>query len=61
MAASDVAWSPHNQTPKAMDRADMDRVREAFVASAEMAARCGFDMLELHAAHGYLYRPSSRR
>ncbi len=54
MAASDVAWSPHNQTPKAMDRADMDRVREAFVASAEMAARCGFDMLELHAAHGYL-------
>ncbi|ODT30507.1 MAG: salicylyl-CoA 5-hydroxylase, partial [Kaistia sp. SCN 65-12] len=53
-AASDVAWSPHNQTPKAMDRADMDRVREAFVASAEMAARCGFDMLELHAAHGYL-------
>ncbi len=54
MAASDVGWSPANQVPKAMDRADMARVREQFVASAEMAARCGFDMLEIHAAHGYL-------
>ena len=40
--------------PKPMDRADMDLVRDQFVASAEMAARCGFDMLEIHAAHGYL-------
>ncbi len=54
MAASDVPWSPRNQLPKAMTRADMDTVRDQFVASAEMAARCGFDMLEIHAAHGYL-------
>ena len=54
MAASDVPWSPRNQTPKPMTRADMDLVRDQFVASAEMAARCGFDMLEIHAAHGYL-------
>jgi anthraniloyl-CoA monooxygenase len=54
MAASDVAWSPRNQTPRPMSRADMDMVRDQFVASAEMAARCGFDMLEIHAAHGYL-------
>ena len=54
MAASDVPWSPRNQVPKAMTRADMDFVREQFAASAEMAARCGFDMLEIHAAHGYL-------
>jgi anthraniloyl-CoA monooxygenase len=54
LAASEVAWSPENQTPKAMDRADMDKVRDEFVASAQMAERCGFDMLELHFAHGYL-------
>jgi 2,4-dienoyl-CoA reductase (NADPH2) len=37
-----------------MDRADMARIKGQFVASTEMAARCGFDMLEIHAAHGYL-------
>ncbi|MEQ8295644.1 MAG: bifunctional salicylyl-CoA 5-hydroxylase/oxidoreductase [Nitratireductor sp.] len=54
LSASEVAWSPQNATPKAMDRADMDTVRDQFVAAAEMAERCGFDMLELHMAHGYL-------
>jgi anthraniloyl-CoA monooxygenase len=54
MSASAVPWSDRNQTPKAMTRADMDMVRDQFVASAEMADRCGFDMLEIHAAHGYL-------
>jgi len=54
MAASAVAWSPRNQIARAMTRADMDNVRDQFVAAAEMAARCGFDMLELHCAHGYL-------
>jgi anthraniloyl-CoA monooxygenase len=37
-----------------MDRADMDRVTAEFVRSAAMAERAGFDMLELHCAHGYL-------
>lgn len=54
LSVSDVAWSPRNATPKAMDRADMDRVRDAFVAGTRMAERCGFDMIELHMAHGYL-------
>jgi anthraniloyl-CoA monooxygenase len=54
IAASDVAWSPANQVPKPMSREDMDVVRQQFVAAAEMAERCGFDMLELHCAHGYL-------
>jgi anthraniloyl-CoA monooxygenase len=54
MAASDVPWSPANQVPRPMTRADMAQVLQEFGASAEMAARCGFDMLEIHAAHGYL-------
>lgn len=54
IAPSPVPWSAANQTPREMSRADMDAVRDQFVASAEMAERCGFDMLELHMAHGYL-------
>jgi anthraniloyl-CoA monooxygenase len=54
IAPSDVAWSPNNQRAHAMTREDMIKVRDQFVASAEMAARAGFDMLEIHCAHGYL-------
>jgi anthraniloyl-CoA monooxygenase len=54
MAASDVRWSPANQIPRAMTRADMDKVRDQFVAAVRMGIDCGFDMVELHAAHGYL-------
>jgi len=54
MAPSPVAWSERNQRARAMTRAEMDRVRNEFVAAAEMAARAGFDMLEIHCAHGYL-------
>ena len=54
LSASAIQWSPNNPAPKAMDRADMDRVRDQFVAAARMAERAGFDMIELHAAHGYL-------
>ncbi|GIS11607.1 MAG: NADH:flavin oxidoreductase [Alphaproteobacteria bacterium] len=54
LSASAIAWAPGNAMPEAMDRQDMDIVREQFVAATRMAARCGFDMVELHAAHGYL-------
>jgi anthraniloyl-CoA monooxygenase len=54
MSASAIAWSNRNQMPKAMDRKDMDLVLAQFCSSTEMAARAGFDMVELHAAHGYL-------
>ena len=37
-----------------MTRDDMDRVRDEFVRAAQMGERCGFDLLELHCAHGYL-------
>jgi len=54
MSASNVPWSPANQTPRPMTRADMDEVRDQFVAAVRMGIECGFDMVELHAAHGYL-------
>jgi anthraniloyl-CoA monooxygenase len=54
MAASDIPWSPVNQVPRPMARAEMDMVRDQFVAAVRMGLECGFDMIELHAAHGYL-------
>ena len=54
ISASALPWDSANQTPRAMTRADMTEVTAQFVASTQMAARAGFDMIELHAAHGYL-------
>ena len=54
MAASDVPWSPDNQVPRPMDRGDMDEVVAQFVAATRRGEEAGFDMVELHAAHGYL-------
>ena len=54
MAASDVPWSPANQVPRPMTRADMDQVVGQFVRAVKLGLEAGFDMVELHAAHGYL-------
>ncbi|HEY0412128.1 MAG TPA: bifunctional salicylyl-CoA 5-hydroxylase/oxidoreductase [Allosphingosinicella sp.] len=54
MAASDVPWSPRNQIPRPMTRSDMDVVVAQFVAAVRLGGEAGFDMVELHAAHGYL-------
>jgi anthraniloyl-CoA monooxygenase len=55
LAPSPLPYHPgESQVPKGMTRADMDRVRDQFVAAARMGVECGFDMLEIHMAHGYL-------
>lgn len=51
---SATPFGAHWPTPKAMDEADMARVRDGFVQSAERCLRAGFDIIELHMAHGYL-------
>lgn len=42
------------QVPHAMNQADMDEAKNAFVRAAKRADRLGIDLIELHAAHGYL-------
>jgi anthraniloyl-CoA monooxygenase len=54
VAPSPVPYSPANQTPRELTRADLAEIRSQFVAAARRAARAGFDLLELHNAHGYL-------
>jgi NADPH2 dehydrogenase len=41
-------------TPRMLDRAEMDKVRDAFVQATVRSERLGFDLIELHMAHGYL-------
>ncbi|WP_405110572.1 bifunctional salicylyl-CoA 5-hydroxylase/oxidoreductase [Phaeobacter sp. BS52] len=54
VSASAIAWSDGNPAPREITRAEMDAIKDEFVAAAQMAERAGFDMIELHAAHGYL-------
>jgi anthraniloyl-CoA monooxygenase len=54
ISASSEPYYPESALPRAMTRADMDRVKAEFVATVHRAEVCGFDMIEMHAAHGYL-------
>ena len=54
ISASPLPYYPHSVVPREMTRADMERVVADYVAATGRADRAGFDMVELHAAHGYL-------
>ncbi|MER6261457.1 bifunctional salicylyl-CoA 5-hydroxylase/oxidoreductase [Streptomyces sp900105245] len=54
VAASPLPYKPGGQTPRHLSRAQLTDIREQFASAAWRAARAGFDLLELHCAHGYL-------
>jgi anthraniloyl-CoA monooxygenase len=54
VAPSAIPFGPGWPAPRAMTRADMDRVRDDFVRATRWAEESGFDLVEAHMAHGYL-------
>ena len=54
VSASPIAYFDESQTPREATRADMDRIRDEFVSAVRRGVAIGFDMVEMHAAHGYL-------
>ena len=54
IAPSPLPYAPYSPVPREMTRADMDRVVADFARAAGHAARAGFDLCEVHLAHGYL-------
>jgi anthraniloyl-CoA monooxygenase len=54
ISASSLPYLPHSVTPRAATRQDMDEVLEDFLKATANADAAGFDMIELHLAHGYL-------
>src|SRR5260370_30281511 len=51
---SPIPYAAGSQTPSELDSGDLDEIKGQFIAAARAAARAGFDVLELHCAHGYL-------
>jgi anthraniloyl-CoA monooxygenase len=51
---SSIPYKAGSQTPRELDLAELAEIKDQFVAAARAAARAGFDLLELHCAHGYL-------
>ncbi|WP_038087570.1 NADH:flavin oxidoreductase/NADH oxidase [Acidihalobacter prosperus] len=53
-APSALRFSPAHAEPNTLDEAGIERIKAQFVASARLARQAGFDVVELHMAHGYL-------
>ena len=54
LAPSAIAYAPHYNQPRALDQAGISKIIAAFAQAAKRALLAGFDVIELHAAHGYL-------
>lgn len=55
MAASALPFREGTELPKAMEQTDIEKVKQDFAAAAKRALKAGFKVLEIHAAHGYLF------
>jgi 2,4-dienoyl-CoA reductase-like NADH-dependent reductase (Old Yellow Enzyme family) len=54
VAPSALAFAPDWHLPRAAEAADLERIKADFVAAVARAQRIGYDLIEIHAAHGYL-------
>ena len=54
VAPSAIAFSDDYPMPREMDSADIEKVKSDFVSAAKRSVDAGFEVIELHAAHGYL-------
>jgi anthraniloyl-CoA monooxygenase len=54
VSASPLPYFPESQVPREATETDLAAIKAAFVDTVRRAERCGFDMIEMHAAHGYL-------
>jgi anthraniloyl-CoA monooxygenase len=54
VSASPLPYKPYSPVPREVTAADMRAIVAEYVSAAHLAERAGFDMLELHMAHGYL-------
>ncbi|WP_343550829.1 NADH:flavin oxidoreductase/NADH oxidase [Pantoea sp.] len=54
VAPSALSFAEQEETPESLDEAGLERIKQAFVESAKRAVRLGIELIELHAAHGYL-------
>lgn len=54
LSASELPFNPHDTAPQAMSLAQIEQLKTQFVTAAQRADRLGFDLIELHGAHGYL-------
>jgi 2,4-dienoyl-CoA reductase-like NADH-dependent reductase (Old Yellow Enzyme family) len=53
-APSPLPWDEDERSPTALDQKGMEEIRQAFVTAALRAHRLGIEVIEIHAAHGYL-------
>jgi 2,4-dienoyl-CoA reductase-like NADH-dependent reductase (Old Yellow Enzyme family) len=54
VAPSAISFNPEHAPPQALSLEDIARVKADFVAAARRAAEAGFQLIEIHGAHGYL-------